>query len=122
MKTADPPGRLSMSPAARLRWAFSTRASPHVARSTTAMFIPVGPARIGPRSPEVPNLNDPLNRAASSSGVQADSSATASGSGSCAIHSSGFTQMILHARGPIPRLLPLAGMPKEWLAANTDGR
>src|SRR5271170_5546359 len=122
MNTADPPGHPAMSPAGRPRRSFSTRASPHVARSTTATFIPVGPARIGPRSPAVPNVSDPLNRAASSSDVQADSSATAAGSGSWAIHSSGVTLVILHALDQYPRRLPLAGTPKELLAVNGDGR
>ena len=48
----------------------STRATAHVARSTTATFMPVGPARIGPRSPAVPNVSDPLNRAGELVGVK----------------------------------------------------
>ncbi|CKR76623.1 Uncharacterised protein [Mycobacterium tuberculosis] len=69
----------------------STRATAQVARNTTARFIASGPPRRCPRNPAVPNASGRLNRAFSSSGPQAASSAAVCGSGSWAIQFSGVT-------------------------------
>ena len=45
------------------------RTRPAAACRTTARFMPLGPARIGPRSPAVPNVSGPAKRSASSAAV-----------------------------------------------------